>query len=192
MSDLESASSLDDLVIGNVSEKARESGEKAAARSKAAAAKLKQIKKDESSTKNFDKILAKIIKNLDSEKDKEIPSLTILSILTLINELAKETCERAVMTKSKNDSALSIKNIPKKILSEINLWIDLVYLSDRKSFDVCLKSFQKEQGFMSYLSTNFALIFKKFLEKNNFEEKITTTEISKILNFYKTKLFASK
>ena len=123
---------LDDLMMGNVSEEASESDEKIQARIAAAVARLRKIKKDSKKSHGFDEALAKILRQLTPTQlddvifliDHEIPSLTILAILSLVNDGAGKICYAEFEAQIKHKADFSNAGLPATQEERVSYWWD--------------------------------------------------------------------
>ncbi|MCF7812419.1 hypothetical protein K9M59_02375 [Candidatus Gracilibacteria bacterium] len=187
---------LDDLMLGSDAESVSESDEKFRERVAAAQAKLAAVIKDEKNAKNFDLKLAKIIPKLHKHTlklvvfliDNEIPSLTILAMISLVNNEAEKIChtefsqyiqERADFSEAKLDSELEKK---------ISLWWTYILAADHISSTTHLYELQHNDTFVEFVSLEFSEMLKKFLVDHK-EESFDQVMLEKILQQYQKQIF---
>ena len=102
---VEQTGGLDDLLMGNVGEGSEETSEQLVARITAAQARLAAVKKDEKKSSVHDRQLAQIIKYLQPSLlklvawmiDQEIPSFTVLALVSLACRPAAEIMEKEIL-----------------------------------------------------------------------------------------------
>lgn len=93
---------IENLILGDNQETTQENQEALAARVKAVQIKLQKIKKDESKNKSFDTQLAQILPKLNTEDilfignliDMDVPSITILALISFYVPDAKTVCQK--------------------------------------------------------------------------------------------------
>lgn len=150
----EQAGGLDDLLMGNVTEGSEETSEQIAARISGAQARLTAVRKDEKKASTHDHQLAQVIKKLPIELipfvswliNHEIPSLTILAILSLSHKPAEDVLNALDMSEGQDDELSCFSNIVHIALRQkLSHWAQRVATADRLSVTVQLISLQKEQ-----------------------------------------------
>lgn len=173
----EQVGGLEDLMMGNVSEGSEETSEQIAARIAASQARIAAVKKDEQAASNADVYLAKVIKKLPLELlrfvawmiDLEIPSFTILSILTLVSTDAK-TVLRPVFEKTASDAISFLGAIHnEKISGELTLWCRSIVMVDRQSNTVNLEVLKKDKAIHAKFAGGLRMILEDYLLVNQAE-----------------------
>ncbi len=191
------AEGLDGLLMGDVSEEVKESDEQFQARMQAAQQKIAQIKKDEKKSKNFDDKLAKIVAQLDPAHldfvifliDHEVPSLTILALLTIVNEEAGQICYVEFAEKIEIKPDFSVVQFQKPQIEEkISYWWAFIFSAEKVSKTVTLKSLKKNTNFVKSLSKNMADLLIFFLQKNEVEE-FNKSKLEQILEQNEKQIF---
>ena len=197
---MEEIGSLDNLVAGESSEGARESDGKVAARAAAAAKKIAGIKKDEKKSHQFDDKLAKILRSLSAEIldfvifliDHEIPSLTILAMISLASDAAGKICFAEFHKFIAEPADFSIaKFSDKKIEEKISFWWTFIFAADFCSRTIRLKNLRENKKFTQKISVEFSKILKNFLIAQK-AEKFDAANLKKILQKYAAEIFAEK
>lgn len=195
----ESLGNLDDLMMGTVSEEVSESDEQFQARVAAAQARLAKLKKDEKKAKNFDHKLAKIIPSLDHHTlklvvfliDHDVPSLTILAMITLVSDEAGKICytefhkfiaERADFTPAK---------LGAKLEEKVSLWWTFIFAADHMSTTTKLAEFRHHETFPEFVSLEFAEMLKRFLQENK-AEQFDTQALKTTVEKYEKMMFEEK
>ena len=188
---------LDDMLMGNVSEGSEETSEQIADRIAAAQAKLAKVKKDEGEAQDFDNKLAKLLKKLDHSLidfvafliDKEVPSLTILAIVSLANNEAGKICfvefQKVV---DENFSIIPLLPNHKKEAHKIELWLKFI---NKANIESKMFVYKDDKDFVSRVSSETAKMLKNFLIKNNvleFDEK----KLKEALMKYEKEIFSEK
>ncbi len=149
----ESISGLEDMMLGNVSEDVSESDEQIQARIAAAQQKIAQIKKDEGSAKCFDGELARILNTLTRESlefvifliDHEVPSLTVLSMLSIESSEAGKVCYTEFHQYIKEAADFSIvKFKDSKIEERVSLWWTFIFAANHVSKTTKLNEFPRK------------------------------------------------
>jgi len=190
---------LDGLVMGEgVSEQASESDEKFKARVAAAQVKLKKIKKDESKAKNFDEKLAKIIGDLPMAHlqivifliDHEVPSLTILAIISIVNDEAGKICylefEKHIETRADFAGA----KLPSEVEEKISYWWTFIHGADHMSHTLYLYSLQDNTEFVSRFSKYLGQLLREFLQTNEVID-FDQDKLKAIIARYQTEIFSA-
>jgi hypothetical protein len=144
---------LDDLLMGNVAEGSEETSEQIAARISAAQARLAAVQRDEKKSSKYDHALAQVIKYLPIELipfvswliNHEIPSLTILGLLSLSNKPAADTISSLSVSNEESDREFLQKIGHDVLRRKISEWTQVVLVADTLSATVRLQSLQKEQ-----------------------------------------------
>ena len=191
---------LDSLLMGNVSEGSEETSEQIADRIAAAQAKLAKVKKEEGEAQSFDDKLAKLLKSMNYSLidfvafliDKEVPSLTILAIISLANNEAGKICF-AEFQKVIDNNFTIIPLLPnhKKEAQKIELWLKFINKANSESKTLKLFVYKENTEFVSRISTETAKMLKYFLIKNRileFDEK----KLKEALQKYEKEIFAEK
>lgn len=191
--------SFEDLLLGGVSEQVSESDEQFQARVTAAQAKLQQVKKDEKKAQNFDVQLAGIIPHLSDDLlhfvifmiDSGIPSLTILSFLSLVVDEAGQICyqEFHSFVEERADFSL-VKFQDPQIEEKVSWWWTFILAADHVSRTTLLKDFKENQDFVSRVSRSVSQILQQFLRENQApsfdQEKLKT-----LLHKYRDMVFSN-
>ncbi len=189
---------LDSLMMGNVSEGSEESSESIAARIAAAQAKLAKVKKDEQEAQDFDEKLAKILKTLDYELidfvafliDKEVPSLTILALISLVSNSAGKVCYTEFhKTLDSHFAIVPLMPNNEKEAHKIELWLKFIHHANAASKTLKLSVYRKDKEFVGRLSTETAKMLKDFLIKNKVTE-FDEEKLKKALAKYEKEIFA--
>jgi hypothetical protein len=158
----EQVGGLDDLLMGNVTEGSEETSEQIAARISSAQARLAAVKKDEKKSSKHDYQLAQVIKHLPLELipfvswliNHEIPSLTILAILSLSQKPALDALNSFEISVGKDNASGLFSDISHSALREkLSQWSQLVLTVDQLSSTVQLHSLHKEQAKNSRFTT---------------------------------------
>lgn len=190
---------LDGLVMGDgVSEQASESDEKFKARVAAAQVKLKKIKKDESEAKTFDHKLAKILPGLTSWQlqivifliDHEIPSLTILAVISIANDEAGKICYLEFEKHIESRADFSGAQLPTDIEEKISYWWTFIHGADHLSTTVFLYNLKSNEAFVSEFSTHLGKLLRAFLtqyEVTDFDQE----KLKNIIERYQSEIFAA-
>ncbi len=188
---------LEDLMMGQVSEEAKESDEQIQARIAAAQAKLAKIRKDESKAKNFDDILAKLIPNLAGNHlemviffiNHEVPSLTILAILSIGNDEAGKVCFVEFQEQIKHKADFSSAKLPAKADEKVSYWWTFIYAADHVTTVTRLKDLRENVDFVKKCSHYLGVLLHEFLINNKIEN-FNQNALKKILKQYETQIFA--
>ena len=160
---VDEGSSLEQLFVGGGAEKVAESDEVFSERARAAQARLKKAQRNEARDNKFDQSLAKIITDLDEELlnvvifliDHEVPSLTVLSLLSLEIQSAMEI----VWEPLKDDLVLwepaPEPEVPAKTehIERWRHWLALILSADQSSFTVHFADKAEDQDFSKALYT---------------------------------------
>lgn len=173
----EAMGGLDDLMLGNDSEGVRESDEKFRERLAAAQAKLAQVHKDESKAKDFDKKLAKLITKLHSHTlklvvfliDNDVPSLTILAIISLVNKESAKICHTEFAKFIEEKADFSAAKLDSEIEEKVSLWWTYIFAADHVSSATKLREFQHKDSFREVLELEFMEMLKRFLAEEKIE-----------------------
>lgn len=189
---------LDSLMMGNVSEGSEETSESVADRIAAAQAKLTKVRKDEKKAHNFDEKLAKILQDLDYNIidfiafliNKEVPSLTILAVLSLVSNEAGKICF-AEFHKIMDDDFAIAPLLPnhKKEAQKIELWLKFIHKANLESKTLKLFVYRDNKEFVSRMSSETAKMLKNFLIKNNVLE-FDEAKLKRALITYEKEIFA--
>ncbi len=175
----ESAESLDDLLMGEVSEGASESDEKFSERLKVAQQKLAAVAKDEKKAKNFDQKLAKIIPHVPNWVldfvvfliNHEIPSLTILAFLALVNEEAGKICYVEFHKYIQERADFSLAKFGDPLVEEkISYWWTFILGADHISTTVQLKTLRNNEPFVRHLSKMLSDLLIHFLQQSDIHD----------------------
>lgn len=193
---VEHAENLDDLMMGEVSESLSESDEKFSERLKVAQQKVAQVKKDEKKSKNFDQFLSQILRKLSSELldivilliDEEVPSLTILAVLSLLNEEAGRICWQEFEKHIAEKANFSNTNLPVDIEEKISYWWTFIFGADHVSKTVKLKELRQNPDFIKAFTHALMWMLQQYLKENSIEG-FDTEKLKKILQKYETQLF---
>ena len=165
----EQVGGLDDLLMGNVAEGSEETSEQIAARISSAQARLAAVKKDEKKSSKYDYQLAQVIKHLSIELipfvswliNHEIPSATILSILSLSNKPAADAIKKLDLSAGeRNESPLFSKISHAALRTKLSNWSQLVVQVDEISATVKLSSLAQEQAKNSRFTTGIREILE--------------------------------
>ncbi len=194
---VETSENLDGLLMGDVSEEVTETDEQFAARLAATQQKIAQAKKDEKKSKDFDQKLSKIIAQLAHEHldfvifliDNEVPSLTVLALISIVNEEAGKICfvEFDKFIEEKADFSLAKFNDP-KIEEKISYWWTFIFAAEHCSKTTKLKSFRGKEDFVKTLSKNMADLLVFFLQKNQVRE-FEKEKLEQVLEKYEKMIF---
>jgi glutaredoxin-related protein len=193
----ETIGGLDDLMLGNASEGVRESDEKFRERVAAAQAKLTQIHKDESKSKNFDKKLAKIIPQLHAHTlkfvvlliDNNIPSLTILAVISLLNKESHKICHTEFAKFIEEKADFSSVQLDSKRRERISVWWTYIFAADHVSSTTKFQEFEHNDSFQEIFILESLEMLKQFL----IEEKIESQNfdnLKKNIQKYQKTLFS--
>lgn len=193
---VEHAENLDDLMMGEVSEGLSESDEKFSERLKVAQQKVAQVRKDEKKSKDFDHHLAKILRKLSSELlnivilliDEEVPSLTILAVLSLLNDDAGKVCWQEFEKYIAEKANFSNVNLPVEIEEKISYWWTFIFGADHVSKTVELKELRDNSHFIKAFTHSLMWMLQQYLKENSIEG-FDVGKLKKILQKYETQLF---
>lgn len=188
---------LEGLMMGNVSEDVGESDEQIQARIASAMAKVQQIKKDEASAYNFDEQLAKLIQSLNPQQldfvifmvDHEIPSLTILAFLSIVNNKAGQICYLAFEKDIKQRADISAAGLPIEAENKVSYWWTFIYAADHTSKTTRLKELKHKEEFVKVVSRYFVIFLHQFLQTLKLDD-FSDEQLKKILQRYQKGLFA--
>ncbi len=196
----ESAENLDGLMMGEGSEGASESDEVFSERLKVAQAKIAAIKKDEKKSKSFDDKLARIISTVHPNHldlvilliNHEIPSLTILAFISLINDEAGKICfiEFDKFIEEKADFSL-VKFEDPKIEEKISYWWTFIFAADHTSTTTKLNSLRTNETFVKTLSKELADLILYLLQQHQ-ELEFDRQQLIKMLEKYEKMMFKNE
>ena len=172
--------SLNDLLLGGeVSEGTSESNENFSERIKATQKQIAGVRREEKKEKDFDKKLAQIITNVSPFVldfvifliNHEIPSLSILAILSVVNEDSKKICflEFDKFIEQRADFS-AVKFEDPDVEERISYWWTFILAAEGVSKTTQLKSFCKNDKFVAEFSKNLADLLVVFLRERNVEE----------------------
>ncbi|MCF7917853.1 hypothetical protein K9L27_02520 [Candidatus Gracilibacteria bacterium] len=195
----ESVGGIDDLMMGNDSEGVRESDEKFRERLAAAQAKLAQVHKDESKSKDFDLKLAKLIPRLHRHTlklvvfliDNDIPSLTILAMISLESNDAGKICHMEFHKYIEEKADVSLAKLDEKSAERISLWWTYIFAADHVSRSTRLQDFQHREVFVEFLSLEFSEMLKRFLTDQNVEH-FDANGLNQVLQKYQKMMFETE
>ena len=144
----EGPSGLENLLLGEGSEKVSLSPEQLAERSAAAAAAMAKLRKAEKKARGNDKSLVAVVKELDFETIKiistfisaSVPSITLLALLSLNNAKAKKVCDEKFNSFVQEWAFVDKDNKenPEKPHTEIGAWWTHLIMADHVSDDETL------------------------------------------------------
>lgn len=189
---------LDGLVMGDgVSEQAAESDEKFKARVAAAQVKLKKHKKDESKAKNFDSKLAKILPDLTQAYlkivifliDHEVPSLTILAVISIVNDEGGKICYLEFEKYIESRADFSEAKLPSEIEEKVSYWWTFIHGADHISTTLRLAELQDNHDFVVQFSKYLGRLLKDFLVDHQVQD-FDESKLKKIIQRYQTEIFA--
>lgn len=195
----ESAENLDSLFMGEGSESASESNEQFSERLKVAQQKIAQVKKDEKKSKQFDDKLAQIIPFISSGLleivifliDEEVPSLTILAVLSLVNEKAEKICFEEFYKHIAERADFSAAELPKEIEERISYWQTFIFGADHISKTVRFAHLKKNLEFVKRFTHYSGMILRAFLKDKNIH-KFEEPALEEALKKYEIKLFSDE
>lgn len=187
---------LEDLMMGNVSEGVSESDEVFADRVREAQAKVQQVKKDEKKAKNFDTQLAKIIPMLSPFLldvvilliDFEVPSLTVLAIISLIENESGKICWTEFHKHIAEKADFTNANLPANIEEKISYWWTFIYGADHISNTLKIKDLKDNTIFLRKFSHYLGEMLVIYLKENKIED-FDKAQLKKILQKYEIGLF---
>jgi hypothetical protein len=174
----EQVGGLDDLLMGNVAEGSEETSEQIAARISSAQARLAAVKKDEKKTSKHDTQLAQVIKHLPMELipfvswliNHEIPSLTILAILSLSQKPADDALKSFdVLAGETKEQSFLLEIRHTALRAKISNWSQQVLTVDALSTTVRLASLQNEQLKNSRFTTGIRAIIEEIWLRSSAE-----------------------
>ena len=165
---VEQTGGLDDLLMGNVAEGSEETSEQIAARISSAQARLAAVRKDEKKSSGDDRHLAQVIKYLTPSLlpfvswmiNHELPSLTILAILSLSSRPAAEVIEKHITLDDVAESAFLSAVSNKAIRGKISEWSALVIAADKESKTTHLEALHSDTEKMKDLAKGIGMILK--------------------------------
>lgn len=187
------------LLMGNVSETTSETDEQFAQRVAAAQAKLQKVKKDEQKSKSFDHHLAKLIPTLSQNDlqfvifliNHEVPSLTILALLSLHIDAAYEICYGEFHALIEEHADFSTAKIPTKEIEEkISWWWSFILASDHISPTLRLSALRDNTDFLKTFSQFLSHFLQQFLEQSHTPD-FDQTQLKTVLQKYKDLLFTA-
>ncbi len=166
----EQAGGLEDLLMGNVTEGSEETSEQLAARISAAQARLAAVKKDEKKATGDDRHLAKVVKYLSPSLlsfvswmiNQEIPSFTILALLSLSCRPASEFMEKKIELGDYAVPEFLTEVSNKAIQRKIADWGTLVIAADHQSTTVYLGSLRLDSTKISRFEKGVRLIIETY------------------------------
>jgi hypothetical protein len=194
----ESMGGLDDLMMGNVSEEVSESDEQIAARIAAAQQRIAAIKKDEQKASVFDEKLAKILSTFSSDLldfviyliDNEVPSLTILAMVSLASNSAGKICYDEFHQYIAEPADFSLAQIENSQVEErISLWWTFIFAADHISKTIKLHDFREKDEFIRRISKQFSEMLKRYLIENQVEQ-FNDKALKKLLKKYADAAFS--
>ena len=167
---------LDGLLMGNVSEDVTESDEQIAARVAAAQARIAKIRKQEKKAKGHDKTLAQIIPMLTKVEldfvifciDHEIPSLTILAVLSILHDEAEQACHEEFHKYIEEKADFSMAKFKdKKVEEKVATWWTFLVGADMTSDTVRLKDAYQNESFSGKFPRFMAFFLQQYLKDNH-------------------------
>lgn len=188
---------IDDLMMGSGAEIASESDEVFAERLRAAQQKIAAIKKDEKKAKDFDQKLSKIIRNISSETldfvvfliDHDIPSLSILAMIAIVNDEAGRICFQEFDKYIEERADLSIVKFGSpKAEEKISYWWTFILAAEHMSTTVKFKDLRNNEKFVLTMSKNLANLLIEFLRTNKILE-FDKKGLKKMLTKYEEMIF---
>ncbi len=195
--DAETGGGLDDLMMGDVSEDVKESDEAFKARVAAAHARMAKVKKQEGRAKGHDHSLAKLIRSLSKDEldlvifcvDHEVPSLTVLALLSVFNQEAGKICHEEFHRYIEEKADFSLAKFGnKKAEAEISLWWTFIVGADLTSDTVKLQHLQGNKKFVKHFSHFLSVLLRKFLHHYKIDE-FDIKALEKIVTDYQKELF---
>jgi len=191
---------LDGIMMGgSVSEASKESNEQFAARVAAAQARVAKVRRDEKISRNFDIILSKILPNVSQELlnfiifliDHEIPSLTILAIISLNNDEAGKVCWKEFKKYIAERADFSNINLPAVTEEKISYWWTFIFAADYSSKTTTLKELKHNEKFTKKLTKGLSVLLRNHFvinKINNFDLK----RLKIVLKKYEKLIFGDK
>ena len=187
---------LDSLMMGEASEEVTESDEQIQARIAAAQAKLKKIQKDEKKAHNFDEKLAKVIPSLHARLiifigfliDKNVPSLTILAMITLSSDKAGKICHDEFHKYIKERADFAPAKLNEKQEEKVSLWWTFIFAADHVSTTLKLKELKGDKDFVTQVNTALKNILHDFLIAEGVESH-DEKALERVLAKYATMMF---
>ena len=189
---------LDDLMMGSGAEGVSESDEVFAERLRIAQQKIAAIKKDEKKAKNFDKKLSQVIKSISAENldfviqliNHGISSLSILSIISIINNEAGKICfqEFNQYIEEKADFSI-VKFSDPKVEEKISYWWTFIFAAEHITTSTKIKDLRTSKTFVLTLSQNLATLLLHFLRSSAITE-FDKKGLKKMLTKYEEMIFA--
>lgn len=184
-------------MLGNVSEDVKESDEQIQARMAAAAAKVAQIQKDEATAHSFDDQLAQLISSMNKQQlefvifmiDHEIPSLTILAFLSIINNQAGKLCYMTFEKDIKQWAEVSQTGLDKEAENKISYWFTFIYAADHVSKTSRIKELKNNAEFVQGVARFLVVFLHQFLQTLDLDN-FSDAQLKKILQRYQKGLFA--
>lgn len=173
-------------------ESAAEQDEKYRQRQQATAKVMAKVKKDEKKSKNYDLVLAKLIPKLtDREMDVvifalnyEIPSLTILAILSVLHDEAGQACyeEFHKSIEQRADFALVAFGDP-AVEERVSLWWTFIVGADMTSSTARIRELNRDPVLLNQMCHYLGAILALYLEKNQITE-FDQSKLEEILREY--------
>lgn len=189
---------LDDLLMGNVGEGSEETKEQIAARIVAAQAKIAALQKDEASAHGYDLKLAGVLKNVPFWivefvawlLNHDVPSLTILALLTVVSDEAGQICFTA-FTEAATESDERADVLPETPLRDrVRLWLRFVVAADRVSTTVQLTTLREDKDFTRKLSEQCVAMLEHAVTGSN--QEVSRPDLEKIMKSAAAEWFAKK
>lgn len=193
----ESGGDLDGLMMGDVSEDVSESDEAFKARVAAAQARMAKVRKQENRAQGHDDQLAQLIRKLSSDElelvifciDHEIPSLTILALLSIFEDEAGKICYGEFHQYIEERADFSLAKFGNKDAEDkISLWWTFIVGADLTSDTVRLQNLHHNKNFVKKFSHYLSVLLKKFLHRYEID-KFDIKALEKILTNYQKQLF---
>ncbi len=190
---------IDDLMLGTARESAGESDEVFRERIAQAQAKLARIVKEEKNAKNFDGQLAKIIPELDRKTldfvviliDNNVPSLTILALISIVNDQAGKICFAEFHTFIEEPADFTLVKFDPRTEERVSLWWTFIFAADHVSMTTKLKELRSNKNFIELISVELSDMLKYFLNKNSVQS-FNAQILEEILKKYAEELFGKK
>lgn len=185
----ESVGGLDDLLMGNVTEGSEETSEQIAARIAAAQARIAALQKDEASAHGYDLQLAGVLKNVPFWivefvawlLNYDVPSLTILALLTVVSDEAGQICfgifAEAATVSASDERIVGLPETP--LRDRVRLWLRFVVSADRASTTVRLTELRKDKKFVQRISEQCVEMLEFAVKKSG--EEVPRHDLEKIM-----------
>ena len=154
-------------------------------------------KADEKKAKDFDLKLAKILRDMSPRLiefiafliDSEIPSLTVLAMITIASDEAGKICFEAFGTPVKGVDFSIVKFEDPKISERVTLWWDFIFVANQISKTLKLADLRENEKFIERVSGELSQMLRDFLVKNEVQNFNQAT-LKKLLHKYEEKMFA--